>query len=221
MLKTHQLETIYYLDWERSPANTFWTEVAPCDHVCHIYDNEDDFIDLLEGFVSNGFKTGDCVVLVTTGSHLKALNARLAINGFDLDALTSTDQYITLNAEETLAKFMINDLPDEELFWNLVNELIDRTYKNGRQVRAFGEMVALLWEQNNAAATVQLEHLWNKVCDRESFCLFCAYPKVGFTQDTNASLMHICGSHNKMIANWNKYPTDIFYKNTNRKKAGN
>ena len=72
---------------------------------------------------------------------------------------------------------MINNWPDENLFRLLVIGLLHRAKRNKRPVRAFGEMVALLWAQGFNGATVQLEHLWNNFCETEAFSLFCAYPR--------------------------------------------
>jgi hypothetical protein len=60
-------------------------------------------------------------------------------------------------------------------------------------------MVALLWAQGHSGATVHLEHLWHALCAAESFALFCAYPKNGFTQDAAASMQEICEAHSKVI----------------------
>ena len=70
----------------------------------------------------------------------------------------SKDQYITLVAEEALAIFMVKQWPDDKLFSDLVTELITRARANGRPVRAFGEMVALLWARGDEAATIRLEY---------------------------------------------------------------
>jgi hypothetical protein len=142
-----------------------------------------------------------------------------AEHGLDIDALTSNDQYIPLDADETLAKFMINGWPDQKLFTALVTKVIERARKNDRKVRAFGEMVAILWAKGFNGATVRLEHLWNKFCETETFCLFCAYPKAGFTQSASDSLLHICGAHTKMITGNGKSKTELFYKNTDYKKV--
>ena len=61
------------------------------------------------------------------------------------------------------------------------------------------------------------EQLWNKFCENEAFCLFCAYPQSGFTQDASDSVMHICGAHSKMIAGVAKGKTELFYKNVDKK----
>lgn len=51
--------------------------------------------------------------------------------------------------------------------------------RDGRRVRAFGEMVAVMWTRGQSGATVQLEHLWHRFCQTKAFSLFCAYPKSG------------------------------------------
>ena len=90
---------------------------------------------------------------------------------------------------------------------------MERARKSGVQVRAFGEMVALLWESGESRATIQLENLWNKFGETEKFCLFCAYPKDGFKNDAGASVMHICSTHNKVIGSDLDFPLDIQYRN--------
>ena len=209
-----------YNDWQESTTDIFWGEIAPCDHVVQIYENDGIFLDALAGFVGGGINSGDCTIVIATEPHLKALKDRLIEYGVYVDALISEDRYIPLDAGKTLEKFMINGWPDEVLFNQLVTKLLQRARRNNRKVRAFGEMVALLWAQGHNGATVQLEHLWNNFCETEAFCLFCAYPKSGFTQDINDSIKNICGSHSKMIAGSEKQLTEVFYRSIDHKKAG-
>ncbi|HEY0897336.1 MAG TPA: MEDS domain-containing protein, partial [Sphingobacteriaceae bacterium] len=72
--------------------------------------------------------------------------------------------------------------------------------EKGRKVRAFGEMVAVLWAEGNSGATVQLEHLWNEFCSNMELTLFCAYPKSGFTDAPESSLQQICRAHARIIS---------------------
>jgi hypothetical protein len=199
--------------WMKASNQVFWGEIAPCEHVVQIYENDEVFLDLLFDYVREGLNAGDSVVVIATALHLKLLNDRLRNDKVIDRGLKGGNRYIPLDADETLAKFMVNGWPDENLFNKVVSDVILKAKANGQQVRAFGEMVALLWAQGHVGATVRLEHLWNKFCENEAFCLFCAYPQSGFMQDAAESVMHICGAHSKMVASRGKGQTEIFYKN--------
>jgi hypothetical protein len=201
--------------WKRSDTDIFWAEIAPCDHVVQIYENQGVFLDSLAGFVGGGINAGECVIVIAIALHLDALKDRLEGFGIQLDTLVDDDRYIAVNAEEMLSKFMVNGWPDEQLFIDTVVKLIDKAKLRHRRVRAFGEMVAVLWAQGNAGATVNLEYLWNRFCEKQELCLFCAYPKSGFTNDINKSINDICGCHTKMIDGAKQSLTHVFYKNTN------
>ena len=186
-----------------SPSTTgvevFWGEIAPPEHLVHIYEHENAFLDSLEGFVAGGLRAGEAVISIATIPHLRELESRLTAHGVNMAALRADDQYLTLDANHALSQFMVNGWPDEELFNDFVVQLIQRARKGGRRVRAFGEMVAILWAQGRNGATVRLEHLWNNLCRSEEFSLFCAYPKSGFTEDSDVSLREICAAHSKVI----------------------
>ena len=204
-----------YKGWKQSDADVFWGEIAPSDHVLQIYETDEIFIDALTGFVGGGINSDECCIVIATDAHLRALESKLGSYGVQVPALVSEERYIPLNADETLSSFMINGWPDEELFNDTISEILKRARgKSNRKIRAFGEMVAILWSEGNNGATVHLEHLWNKFCEQESFCLFCAYPKTGFTGDMADSINHICCTHSKMIAGTEKQLTRILYRET-------
>lgn len=183
----------------RKPVDIFWGEIAPSEHLVQIYGNDAAFLDSLEGFVGGGLRIGDSAIVIASAEHRRALENRLVARGIDLAKARSGDQYIPLGAEETLARFMVNGWPDDERFNLVVNELLTRARKSGRRVRAFGEMVAVMWARGDQGATVRLEHLWHKLCQAEAFSLFCAYPRSGFTQDAAASISELCAAHSQVI----------------------
>jgi len=181
-------------------CDIFWGEIAPCEHLVQIYQEDNAFLDSLEGFVAGGLRSGDGVVVIATPSHTAALEDRLRAQGIDLATSRNEDQLIVLDAEECLDQFMVGQWPDAELFDQFVTQVLQRAGRSGRRVRAFGEMVALLWAQGHNGATVRLEHLWHELCRRESFSLLCAYPRAGFTKDAQESIREICAAHSKVLA---------------------
>lgn len=178
----------------------FWGEMAPCDHLLQFYDDDTVFLDSLEGFAVGGIISGDGVIIIATPQHREALHARMKMRGVDINKAKASDQYIALDAEETLTQFMVAGWPDDELFEQLVHELLLRARGQGRKVRAFGEMVALLWARGDNAATVRLEHLWHTLCHAQQFSLLCAYPKSGFTSHAATSMQEICAAHTRLVA---------------------
>jgi hypothetical protein len=151
------------------------------------------------------------VIVIGTSEHLTKLSARLTDHGLNLDELLDKNQYLPIDANKLLCKFMVDDLPDKVLFITAIMEVFDRVRNCGRQVRAFGEMVAILWSQNLCEATVMLEHLWNDFFETETFSLFCAYPKALFPDESNHLLSDICKAHSKMITNSGDNRFDLSY----------
>jgi hypothetical protein len=184
----------------RRGTGVFWGEMAPCDHLCQIYGDDDAFLDALEGYVAGGLRDSESVVLIATPGHLEALEGRLEAMGVDMQTARDEDRYIALSAEATLERFMVAGWPDDQRFDATVSSILQRARGEGRKVRAFGEMVALLWAKGHYAATVRLEHLWNRLLESERFPLFCAYPKAGFTKGPSESINELHLAHSKLIA---------------------
>ena len=199
-------------EWETSNIHLFWGEIAPCDHMVQVYENEKIFLDTLEGFAGTGFLANDSVVIIATSNHLDALNTRLRSQGFDLNALTAADQYIPIDAEDLLSILLVDGWIDEGIFNSFISDIVNRAKQRNGKVRAFGEMVAVLWGQGNCGATVQLENLWNQLHGKSPFTLFCAYPKTGFTKSASDSIDIICKQHGKVIDGYARPSTAIYYK---------
>lgn len=199
-------------DWLECQTHNFWGEIAPAEHVLQIYENTEVFLNTLVDFVGNGINAGDSVIVIATKEHLQAIHEKLAAHALKMQSLISEGKYIPMDANESLARFMVNGWPDDQLFEEFVSGVMTKARHKNRQVRAFGEMVALLCEQGNYGATVALEHMWNSFCARETFCLFCAYPKSCFAGDPDESLQDIFCSHSKLISGENHRRNKLSYQ---------
>jgi hypothetical protein len=180
-------------------ARVFWGEIAPTQHFAHFYLDDAMLLDTLTGFVGAGPDAGETTIVIATLDHLRALRLGLSSFGVELERAVCEDRFVTLDAATALTSFMVGELPDEGLFNSFVDNLLHRASMNGTRVRAFGDMVALLWAAGLPEATVRLEALWMEYCERHSFSLFCAYPRSGFTQESAKSFAEICALHSHIV----------------------
>ena len=183
------------LDWNNHDRN---------DHVVHFYTEEDFLLDPLSRFVGTALGAGDGAVVIATQAHLDALADRLEANGLDVPRAIEQGQFVMLEAAETLAAFMIDGMPDANLFTSAVGTVIAdvrRALKaDNSHIAAFGEMVALLWEDGNSQAAVRLEQLWNALAKTHRFSLHCAYPMKGFDLEEHSQpFRQICAEHTAVI----------------------
>jgi hypothetical protein len=194
--------------WLKSNTQSFWDKIAPCSHMVQFYEDNDALLNSLEGFVSGGIQADETVIVIATPLHLHSLEKRLKQMDVNVVEAILKHKYIPVDAESALSKFMVNGLPDEVKFLEFLSDLL--ALANGRKIRAFGEMVALLYQQGNKEATIRLELLWNAFCHSGALSLFCAYPKDIFGKEKEEDSLEICDAHSTVISSWS--PTEIFYK---------
>jgi hypothetical protein len=174
------------------PTGIFGAEIAANDHIAHFYHDDENFLTTLAGYIAEGLAKRESVIIIATPQHLSKLAHLLGSKGVDLMKPLAEDRYIALDAAVALSCFMFDEWPNEGMFASLVGYLIKRASRNGRRIRAFGEMAALLWAAGNQAATMRVEQLWSQYCQDYGFCLLCSYPKAGFSDDSAQSIAEIC-----------------------------
>jgi len=168
-------------------------------HFVQFYDNDYFLLDSITKYVSSGLKAGDACVVIATEEHRNALSAKLMRRGLDVVNDGLGDRYFAYDAQKTLARFLINHVIDAQLFRKFAGEIVAQAGRQGRHVRAFGEMVALLARQGNFKAAIQLEQLWNELQNKHEFSLFCAYSLNTFSAESSKVLIDICGHHSQVI----------------------
>jgi len=53
-------------NWQKSTLQVFWGELAPCDHIVQVYENDNIFLNSLEGFIGLGIIAGDGIIIIAT-----------------------------------------------------------------------------------------------------------------------------------------------------------
>jgi len=174
------------------------------EHSVQFYDKDDFLIEEVSDYIGAGLRAGHAGVVIATRPHLNGLERRLKPLG------VHPGQYIALDAADTLAKLMVDEGPDERRFADVIGNVIRQAgHDGGRRVYAFGEMVALLWEQGRYEAAIRLEELWNGLAGTHSFSLLCAYPMDSFRNVEHAKpFLDVCNAHSRVR------PTESFSETT-------
>lgn len=175
---------------------------TPHDHVVQFYEDDTFLIHAVSDFLSAGMLAGQSLIVIATDSHREALTASLEVKGLDVDGACFRGRLLFLDAEETLATFMVDGLPDPDLFAATVGSAVEKRLRanGGAGLRAYGEMVDVLWKRGNSAAALRLEELWNGLLQTHQFSLFCAYAMGNFYQQSDADLLaDVCARHSHVI----------------------
>ena len=167
-------------------------------HVVDFYDREPEIVDALAAYVLEGWARHETVVLVATEAHRRDTDAALAAAGVSPAAARAAGHYVTLDAAETLRTFVVDGVPQPEVFATQVGGLLHGALGRGRPVRVFGEMVALLWRDGNVTGALALESLWNALSARLPFTLLCAYPSQVLGESWLSDLHQLCELHSQL-----------------------
>ena len=105
------------------------TEKITHSHEVHFYSDDAAFLLGFTCFVEAALKAGNPVIVIATESHRKSLFQRLLARGMDGAAAMEQGRYISLDVDEALSTFMVNDLPDPARFLKVVGDLLASTVK--------------------------------------------------------------------------------------------
>jgi PAS domain S-box-containing protein len=178
--------------------NTAGLPERGCGHAVQFYESEAFLGSAVADFLAEGLLAGERALVIATRPHWELLTARLGALGIEADAAGVS----FLDAAEVLATFMRDGQPDPSLFRASVGSAIEcAAGGHGRpRIRAFGEMVDLLWRENQIDAALHLEQLWNELAAEHSFSLLCAYSIGNFYSETHSeSFRRVCDQHSRVV----------------------
>ena len=143
-------------------------------HAVRFYDSEASLCRIVASFLREGLALGQPALVIATPEHSQGIVAELRARELNIKALRETSSLVVLDAQKTLDRFMVNGQPDATAFAETATAAIDMAGHRGRTpIRAYGEMVDLLWKDGRDVAAIQLEMLWNKLARSHQFSLLC------------------------------------------------
>jgi len=135
-------------------------------------------------FLLDGLKKGEAALVITTPERNAAFACGLRKSGFNPNVAVRERKLLFADAEETLRRFMVDGQPDWRRFVRTIGALIREVRPHADAgLRAYDEMVGLLWREGKFAAAVRLEQFWNNLMRANALHLFCAYPIDVFGKD--------------------------------------
>jgi hypothetical protein len=144
--------------------SSFIRSAPACGHAVHVYEEPGELAASVRAFLDAGFAQGQPAVVIAGAELARAIDGP--------DGLLTI-----LDAEETLETFMVGGAPSPQLFEATVGGVLDAVaaQARGRTIRAFGEMVDVLWHRGEQQAALALEGLWNELANTRAFALLCGY----------------------------------------------
>ena len=167
---------------QKPQANNSLGVIYEREHFVQFYPRDEMLINNLRTYIGAGLKAGDSCIVICTAAHRQMLEDLLRSGGY---LTADTESYVCIDADELLARFVSNGKVDRDAFRRVIGALLAESRSEGKQVRAFGEMVAQLWINGFEAAAMRLETLWNEIASEYQLTLFCAYPMHSFDCSDN------------------------------------
>ena len=170
-------------------------------HAVQFYGSDESLFATVATFLAEGLIGGQPCVVIATGPHRAGIVHELCGRLIDCDRAIRDGELLLLDADATLDLFMVGDVPDPNLFEHNVGRLVEQSLNGRRRVvlRAYGEMVDVLWKEGRADAALKLELLWNKLAFKYDFSLLCGYAMGSFFKQTQL-LEAVCEHHSHIVA---------------------
>src|SRR5579862_376840 len=170
-------------------------------HAVKFYPNDASLFTTVGEFISQGLIGGQPALVIATDSHATGILDQLRSRYIDVARAIDRGELIILDAHQTLDQFMVNGHPDSARFADTVGRLVAGTI-TGRPaktlVRAYGEMVDVLWKDGRQDAAIRLEILWNRLAATYHFALLCGYAIGHFYKETRG-FEDVCQQHSHVI----------------------
>lgn len=169
-------------------------------HAVRFYEDDSSLCRIVADFIREGLPMQQPAIVIATPAHQQGVLRRLEELRIDTGSLRRSGDLLLLDAGEAMARFMVDGRPSQERFDATMIEIIEKACR-GRvdcTVRAYGEMVDLLWQAGMHAAAIRLEMLWNQLANTHAFSLLCGYSMGSFYKD--AAYEDICDQHTHMVS---------------------
>ena len=168
-------------------------------HAVRFYEDDKSLCRMVSDFILEGLALGHPALVIATEPHIDAIVKNLTDAAIDVERLKKGRELLLFDARQTLAAFMVNGQPDADFFRASATRALEQLARGrAKTIRAYGEMVDVLWKDGMSAAAIKLEMLWNRLANTHDFSLLCGYAMGQFYKD--ATIDDVCRHHTHVIS---------------------
>lgn len=164
------------------------------------YDHDAEIVSAVAAYAHEGLQAGDTILIIVTQDHRMAISASLSDLGIDCAALTQSGRLRLRDARTTLDSHRSDGRLELVGFEEDLRAEVVSATKDGTRLRAFGEMVTLLWEEGSVSGALHLETLWKDVIADHDVGLLCAYPTALLASAGLSDIRETCALHSEVLA---------------------
>jgi|tagenome__1003787_1003787.scaffolds.fasta_scaffold20688797_2 hypothetical protein len=179
-------------------ATLNWTELLKHpgrDHLVEVYQDPAFLAETVTHYLAAGMHLGEGAIVIARAENRERFSRALAeVHGLPAASVCMLD------ADETLATFMVDGIPEWTAFQRVCGGAIAKLRERYPAVRAYGEMVDILWQRGARNAALRLEQYWNELGRQHEFSLLCAYEMDPLEPDSyGGALESVCRCHSHLI----------------------
>jgi hypothetical protein len=157
----------------------------PHAHFVQLYDQDAGLLARnVAQYLADGLQRNEGALVIATPEHGVQFVLELEKRGVNTGRAIAHSRLLFLDATRTLGEFMLGGMPDWKRFERVISAAVRNLQAAGPMgLRAYGEMVGVLWTAGEYSAAIRLEEFWNKLLEAGGFSLFCSYPIDIFARD--------------------------------------
>ena len=169
-------------------------------HAVHFYEDSASLCRIVGGFLAEGLSASEPAVIIATPPHREQVLSNLMERSIDVQQARRVGELVVLDVDDTLGAFMLDGTPDEALFDAYMSTILMQVMRVRPRatIRAYGEMVDVLWKAGRCEAAIKLETRWNALASRHPFSLLCGYSMGRFYKQPDF-FNQVCAHHDAVI----------------------
>ena len=95
-------------------------------HSVQFYEDDSFLLDGLSRYIGAALVAGDSAIVIATQNHRDRLCERLQAGGLDLTKTIEEGRFVSLDAAQTLAQFMVDGQPEVSRFQQVIGSTISQ-----------------------------------------------------------------------------------------------